>query len=64
MGVNQGKVGNKIMLTYELEIEYLAVSELGVHELYTEEEKDLWVKNMTADGFEQDKHFIIYRKIK
>ena len=50
------------MLTYELEIEYLAVTELGVHELYTEEEKDLWVKNMIDDGFEQNKDFIIYKK--
>jgi len=54
---------SKIMLTYELEIEYLAVTEFGYHELYTEEEKDLWVKNMIADGYEQNKDFIIYKKI-
>lgn len=52
-----------IMLTYELEIEYLAVTEFGYHELDTEEEKDLWVKNMIADGYEQNKDFIIYKKI-
>ena len=51
------------MLTYELEIEYLAVTELGIHELYTEEDKDMFVKNMIADGFEQEKDFIIYKKV-
>ena len=51
------------MLTYELEIEYLAVTEMGVHELYTEEDKDLFVKSMIADGFEQGKDFIIYKKV-
>lgn len=51
------------MLTYELEIEYLAVTEMGVHELYTEEDKDLFVKGMIADGFEQEKDFIIYKKL-
>lgn len=50
------------MLTYELEIEYLIITELGYHEFYTEEEKDLWVKNMIADGYEQNKDFIIYKK--
>ena len=28
------------MLTYELEIEYLVITEFGVHEFDTEEEKD------------------------
>lgn len=51
------------MLTYELEIEYIAVDEFGVYDLYTEEDKDLWVKGMIADGFEQNKDFIIYKKI-
>ena len=51
------------MLTYELEIEYIAVTELGVHDLYTEEDKDLWVSGMIKDGFEEGKDFIIYKKI-
>lgn len=51
------------MLTYELEIEYIAVTELGVHDLYTEEDKDLWVDGMIKDGFEEGKDFIIYKKI-
>lgn len=53
----------EIMLTYELEIEYIAVTELGVHDLYTEEDKDLWVDGMIKDGFEEGKDFIIYKKI-
>ena len=51
------------MLTYELEIEYLAVTELGTHELYTEEDKNFWVNSMLADGFEEGKDFIIYKKL-
>ena len=51
------------MLTYELEIEYLAVTEGGVHDLYTEGDKDFWVSCMLADGFEEGKDFIIYQKI-
>lgn len=51
------------MLTYELEIEYIAVTEYGYHEFDTEEEKDWWVQNMIADGFEQNKDFIIYKKL-
>ena len=46
------------MLTYELEIEYIAVTDFGYHEFDTEEEKDWWVQNMIADGFEQNKDFI------
>ena len=36
---------------------------MGVHDLYTEEDKDLFVKGMIADGFEQEKDFIIYKKV-
>lgn len=51
------------MLTYELDIEYLAVTELGIHDLYTEGDKDFFVKGMIEDGFEEGKDFIIYKKI-
>ena len=51
------------MLTYELEIEYLAITEIGVHDLYTEEDKNSWVEGMLQDGYEEGKDFIIYQKI-
>ena len=51
------------MLTYELDIEYIAVTDIGLHDLYTEEDKDIFVKGMIKDGFEEGKDFIIYKNI-
>lgn len=51
------------MLTYELDVEYIVVTDIGMYEFNSEEEKDFFVKCMLEDGFEEKKDFIIYKKI-